>query len=281
VQLTTRSDVSREVRQVDVPFSFSMTKPVNQAKRLGLFLALLVPGLLIPLLLAYVANWLTARFQPVRIATSALVPVIVKGGGLFRRQPGGAVGESFHLSADDFDGNVPPTHGRARRIEHRGYEFRARTSASPFSGPHGEALRPGWLSAGRLGNANGPAARLGLALPGMWVVSIPAAAETKREVDEGMSAEVLMMLSEMTTESVARMSAEIRENAPAITAALCEQRNATQPSAGEEPAAKSADDDAPWGDGDGGRSTPNGQGSEPSDQVAGGAGRDESPPWDQ
>jgi hypothetical protein len=289
LRLAAVSDQNGEQRETALPFDFAMTRPIDQAKRLSVFLALLVPGLLIPLLLAYAANWLTARFEPVRVLSSARMPVSITSGSVERHDHG----TRLSITPDDFTVNVAPTPRRTRRLEHLGYRFRTRTSWNPFAAPRGESQRDGWLSSGRLGSApTGSAARIGLALPGTWILSVPNTAYVSgspaSEAEGGpIEGELLVLSGDVGPTALDRLNADVHERVPGIARALFE-RAAEAAAQGETEASRTRSDEpaAPF---DGGEPFDTPQGTPPRTSPATGSETrgpstsppdDEEPPWD-
>jgi len=173
------SSVRPEPAQTTVAFTFLMTRPVDEARRIEVMVLLLALALLVPLVLLWSLAYLGARFEPPSELRAASVPFTVGADGLLlRRTDAGA--EPFLLTIDDFS-NVIVEPGRLRRFECRGVRFRARMSRNPLRAPYGEAIAAGDAVGpnGRSSASRPFAARVPLALPGAWVATVADVARSE------------------------------------------------------------------------------------------------------
>ena len=249
-------------------YSAPMTRPVNVAKQAGLSVLLVLLGVLIPLALAYLANYWSARFQPIGALGSALLKIAV-GSGIDRVNEHGGT-ERLNLRYDDLDANVTPSQKRQRRFMHRGFEFRGRIGRTPFGGSWGEATRPGWFcggSAARSTSGDGHAARLGLALPGQWVLALAEGPGEERW-------ELLVFAEKAVgTAELARLSGLLHQHVPGVAEMLRGRRQAALEAEAKKTSADGSGpgkgSDSPWPDE-----------KVPAEAKKEGPGGGEAPPWD-
>ena len=231
LQIAATSELRPEPRTVSLSYQVPMTRPINAAKRLGVFLALLLPGLLLPVLAAYLGAWWAGRFRAVRLARSALLNVRVTSGRVERVEADGTA-SPFGLTLDDFDSAVPAMPQPFRRLEHRGYTITARLSPSPFAAPYGEVRRSGSFAGGsalRCTTRDGRGARIGLALPNQWVliISEPAIGSDPAEEDAPKAAQLLVLVDgTVSPEDLQRISNQVQHQAPAAAAVLADKARA-------------------------------------------------------
>lgn len=225
---------SDEVVSLEVPLAFDVARPVNQARRLGLFLGLLIPGILLPFIVLWVVNWFGARFEPPSELRSAFVPVRVEDGAIR------ASGDSTSL----FDGgrafeNVGEPTERAREFSVSGVTFRGRVHLVPFLPPYGEAsaegLRVGsaWAHAGPV---TGRSTRVPLALPKTWIF-----VASEEQLETGQGAVLAFIETGASSEQVPEVERSVREGLPSLVRDLqdLQRREA------EESVAAVADEPAP------------------------------------
>ena len=162
----------------DIPFSFETTKGVDQTKQVLLFLALLLLGIGLPVVLLYGMNLYSTRFQAVEFVQAANLPVLVRPrtGEILRHStigaPAGPPAEPLHLYGADFtqlDASKDP-----KRFAFAGLRFSAHTPVNPFAPSYATASPEGGAEVAREGRK----VNLALSLSGSWIFLYdPAATE--------------------------------------------------------------------------------------------------------
>jgi hypothetical protein len=173
----------RQIRQ-EVPLSYDLARPVDQAFRALLFAALLLLCLL-PILFMYLLNWLGAKFEAANELLYADIPVTVGRGDQIRRD--GARDGRLQPVLDDF-ANVAGPATRSRRLDVGPLHLRGRVSRSPFKPPYGVAMADGRHvgSAGRLRKrGRWTKAEVPLALAGTWMFLLNESATTEAIPEDG------------------------------------------------------------------------------------------------
>jgi hypothetical protein len=156
------------------------------------FAELMAVGLLLPLLLMWLLNWLTAKFEPPSKVKYAVVKAMVSKDGTVNRSDAKAVG--LGVRADDF--RALDLEGRKRSFDAGPLHFQSRTRLSPFAAPTGEVSAAGFavgtlppLALGR--SADRSTVPFGLA--GCAVVLVPQPA-LMAEGDKRPDVEVTLVL---------------------------------------------------------------------------------------
>lgn len=173
------SDANPEVISAELPFSFDMHRPVDQARRVGLFLAFLVPGLLLPFVVLWILNWWGARFEPVGRLRTASIPVHVTSDGRLRRVRDGA-DEPLGFDPSDFE-NAPGPQTAARDVSTADVELSPKVPLVPFRAPYGVAEAAGRNVAGSGGFTRDTptAAKVPFNLARQWVFLLESATLTE------------------------------------------------------------------------------------------------------
>lgn len=169
------SDANPDVLSAELPFSFDMHRPVDQARRIGLFLAFLIPGLLLPFVVLWILNWWGARFEPVGRLRTASIPVhITSDGRLWRVRDG--VDEPLRIDPSDF-GNAPGPQHPAREVSTADLELSPKVPLIPFRAPYGVAEAPGRNACGSAGFTRDTptAAKVPFNLARQWVFLLGSA----------------------------------------------------------------------------------------------------------
>lgn len=186
------SDEADDARTVDVETSFQLNEPLLPEQAfIPVLLALLIPGVLLPLLFFWLMKYLLARFAPPGAFRQGTVQVEVTERAVHRVDGDVADGERLTLSArHDLPGvwlEAGNSSDKPRSFQSgpTGLSFRSRTGWNLFAPPEGRVAPTG--DQGRrlaTGNVNWPAARvLGdgsegdfpLSLGGSWVFTTTAA----------------------------------------------------------------------------------------------------------
>lgn len=173
-----------EALRVTVPVSFDLAPPIDEALRIGLFLAILMPGVLAPIGALLLLNQALARFEPSAGVRVARVPVVVEksfsrimrvfattasteAGAPVRRWGPGGPEPDLALYLHDF---VPFREGahRSRTLRWQDLRFRAVAPRNPFGVPFGSVETRGAVVTGGVAMPMSRDARLPLALPGTW-----------------------------------------------------------------------------------------------------------------
>lgn len=169
------SDVNPDVITAELPFSFDMHRPVDQARRIGLLLALLIPGLLLPFVVLWILNWWGARFEPVGQLRTAAIPVhITPDGRLWRVRDG--VDEPLRFEPSDFT-NAPGPQHPAREVSTVGLELSPEVPVIPFKAPYGVAASGGTDLCGPQGfkRSQPTAAKVPFNLARSWIFALESA----------------------------------------------------------------------------------------------------------
>lgn len=157
-----RSASSGEVREEEMPFRFTMTRPVDRVKEVGILSALVILGTLIPIALLYLVNFLSRRFHPTDTIRWLAVDVLVSPRSVVRVDEGSVLLSGSEVHNATVAGNREFAIGRV--------EFRARMPKSPFSAVYGEAISDGELVVTDRGLVRGGRHGLvNLGLGGTWV----------------------------------------------------------------------------------------------------------------
>jgi hypothetical protein len=168
VTVALRSDNTDDVVFVATPITFDLVRPIDEVTRVVVAAALIAAGLLVPLLVMWLLNWVTGRFHQPSALQVGSVDVKVVDDEIRRLD-----GTTPLLVRDDF-GNVPVGEARPRRFEVRGLSFRARAvRLNPFVPPAGEVSLPGAVVASNDDHGGDPArgvAEVPLALAGTWLL---------------------------------------------------------------------------------------------------------------
>lgn len=166
-----RSDTNPEVLRTAVTWSVPLQKPLDTGKAIGVTAVLMAIGLLLPLLLMWLVNWLTAKYDPMSTLKVARIPVTVSPTGTISRRDTGESGIAVKLT--DFHG-LDGTSQRSFSAE--GIEFTSQVSLSPFAAPTGMASAAGYgvgsLPPARVGGTLGRAP-VPFGLAGSAVVLVP------------------------------------------------------------------------------------------------------------
>jgi hypothetical protein len=170
------------VLRASVPFAFDLAPPINQTERAGLFLAIFLPGVLLPILGLALANRAIARFEPPRGLVVARTPIAVertlarvmrvhvggddRGMSVRRRLADGTEGP-LEFTHDDF-ARLAEDGRRSATLSFGELEFRAHAPRNPFAAPYGTVRAPSPCRSGGVG-LEPHSARLPLSLAGTWV----------------------------------------------------------------------------------------------------------------
>jgi hypothetical protein len=135
VQARLASDASPEVLNAELPFSFEMHRPVDQARRAWMSVLLLLVGFLLPLAVLWGLNWWGARFEPLARLRTAAVPVLITSDGRLRRIRDRQDGP-LSFEASDFE-NTPGPDEPVREASVHGLHLRSKVPLFPFRAAHG------------------------------------------------------------------------------------------------------------------------------------------------
>lgn len=162
-----KADGKGDPQSMDVQFTASLAKTQNAANTLLGVLAALLLGPLIPLGLAYLAKWWTARI-PARSLRAQAIPVTISGSSVLRD------GEPFAFADTDLVRMVPGTAAASRHLDlGDGISLDTRVGRSPFGTGYVQASAPGTVgAAGKSGETVGPNpdAKLPLAVHNRWFI---------------------------------------------------------------------------------------------------------------
>jgi hypothetical protein len=186
ITATLLSRETREEESFEIPFSFDLAPPINEAERFGLFLAILLPGVLAPIAFLALSNRRLARFRSTTGVQVARVPVLVERTltQILRVfADGGATGETalrlrgnevdpIVLRPDDF---TPMGKQKGTHVDAADLTFVARAPSNPF-GEVGATVEAhdGLVAARVVGDSRSDESHLPLALPGTWAVALPS-----------------------------------------------------------------------------------------------------------
>lgn len=149
---------------VDVPFTAEVQKPLDSGKFWVTLIAALILGPGVPLLLLYLAKWLTARI-PARTLKAEQFRVTVSNGTVLRD------GNPFQLRERDLIESVRGLDRPARRLIVDGIELRTHVGRSPFGAGYVTVHAPGLVGASGFTPATERGnARLPLAVHNTWCV---------------------------------------------------------------------------------------------------------------
>jgi hypothetical protein len=240
------SVADEDVVRVTVPISFDMAPPISEARRLGIFFAILLPGVLAPVGALLLVNQVLARFEPSTHVQVARVPVTVErsfgrimrvyatdsesvaaAGAPVRRLGPDGPEDGPVVRVDDF---APFQEGRERSrvLRWRELRFRAEAPRSPFGVPSGRVTGPEPVATGGVTTPVSREARLPLALPGTWVFVLdrPSRGEAPREgigavattVDTTwITGELVVFLADApAADQLVEMLAAINDQLPAV-----------------------------------------------------------------
>lgn len=238
LQTRLASDADPTVLEAAVPFAFDMFRPVNQLARMGLFLGILVPGLLLPFLVLWALNWLGARFEPPGVLRHAGVPVRLRGDGAVQRLDGDPGGQ-LRLRAEDFRNLAAPLR-RQRRFAAAGLTFRPRVPWWPFKAPYGTVTAPGSRTATALGAhaggsggvarvRRGTVAKVPFSLARQWVFVLDGWSEGDHD-DPDVTGRLHVFVPEGTFGAQATALEDgINRTLPGVATALARRAEALQP----------------------------------------------------
>lgn len=178
--LMLRNDELGETRPEQVRVEFDMYRPANWARTWSVAVALLVAGLVIPLLVLYAFKLATARFAPFEAMRYVSIPVVASASGL--RPAGPQVGAQV-IEAKTEPLALPQS---LRRFEVGGFELWAWLGLSPVAPATGRASRPGCRvvsNQGVLGDGGETAVSLGFG--DTWVFAATDADIADARVEDG------------------------------------------------------------------------------------------------
>jgi hypothetical protein len=190
------SDAAPAVLNAELPFAFDMHRPVDQVRRAGLFAALLLAGLLLPLVVLWLLNWWGARFEPLNRLRTATVPVHVAPDGRLSRvvdgrdQPLTFVSEDFH--------STPGPSEAARQASVEGLTFSSKVPLFPFRAAHGVVASGSSHVAGSdgtMGRGNPVRGKIPFSLARQWVLILDSF-ETSEDADPDVRATLRVFLPE-------------------------------------------------------------------------------------
>ncbi len=207
-------------KPMEVQFSATLAKKQDASNTLLGVLAALLLGPLIPLGLAYLAKWWTARI-PARTLRSEVIPVTLSGTSVLRDNA------PFAFRDTDLVAMVSGTASPSRHLDLPGGGVRldTRVGKSPFGTGFVVASAPGMVgAAGKAGDSFGtpPQARLPLNVHNRWFVlhnpsGGPDQASVVVLVGDDAGAATLQRFSEEITESLPTLIATLRQQAGAPT----------------------------------------------------------------
>jgi hypothetical protein len=183
------TEIDNRVMTSEIPLSFDLARPVNEATRWTLLLVLLVMGLLLPPTTLWLAHRLQARFEPPNLLRATRIPIRVRADRIERGTPddsGHSIQLALRLTADDFTTLSQPDR-RVRRFEWGGLHFRTRVPFWPTRFPFGEATATGQHvvgSGGLLRHRGEAAGRLPLALADSWLFVLGEMTGRATDADE-------------------------------------------------------------------------------------------------
>ncbi|GAB07335.1 hypothetical protein M2359_000526 [Gordonia amarae] len=194
----------------EVPFTAALQKPLNTTSFAIALIVALILGPLIPLLVLYLAKWLTSRI-PGRALRAEQIQVRVDGSTVTR---GGA---PLAVRDDEFVRLVPGLASSTRKLDLGGIALHTRIGRSPFGTGYVVATAPGMAgAAGRSGDRVGatPDARLPLAVHNSWfVLHDPRGPENAATV-------VLLVGGDAGRSVIDRLVTEVGEHLPRVLPGL-------------------------------------------------------------
>ena len=192
--------------EITLPFTASLSKPLDAGKFTIALILALVLGPLIPLLLLYLFKWLTAKI-PDRGLRTKQIQIRVSGGSVLRD------GQPFTIVDTDLTALVAGLIKPTRKIELGNVTLKSKIGRSPFGVGYVAASAPGLGAAGgKTGDMIGkqPDARLPLAVHNNWVLLHDPAGNSD-------VATVLLLVShDAGTAVVDRIAGEIRDYVPTV-----------------------------------------------------------------
>ena len=197
-----------------VPYSLDLEAGIDTARRLLLFVILMVVGLGLPAALVLMINAVSAQFQSLDAVRAASVPVKVQGSDIYRTE-GGRI-RPFELHEEDFTSLSGA--GSSRRFVFGGVEFTARASRNPLGPMVAMAAPEG--GAERLKGGAGRKVELDAGLAGSWVLLIDPDRTTRARsgVAEG---NLIMFVTTGTFEPQARrLEDDLRRRLPSTASSL-------------------------------------------------------------
>ncbi|MGY6501688.1 MAG: hypothetical protein ACXIVQ_12475 [Acidimicrobiales bacterium] len=166
---------------VEVPVEVVASPPIDTGLRIVLTALLAMGGLLVPLVVIWLWDWVRARFRLPRSAVVADVPIAVGADGSLARAD--AVGVPLLVSNDMFE---PAGWRGGRRHTWRGLRLAVRNSATPLSPPVGTVASPdGPVVAGHgaIVDDDTVVGRVPLAVAGSWIFELDPDATRAAAVD--------------------------------------------------------------------------------------------------
>ncbi|GAA3031436.1 VWA domain-containing protein [Gordonia defluvii] len=215
--MVAKADGAGQPQAMDVQFSAILAKKQDTANTILGVLAALLLGPLVPLGLAYLAKWWTARI-PARSLRAEAIAVTVSGSSILR------AGEPFAFRDNDFVRMVPGTARPSRHLDlGPGGVLDTRVGRSPFGTGFVVASAPGMVgAAGKTGDTFGPApdAKLPLNVHNRWfVLHNPSGSPDQATV-------VVLVGDDAGRATVERFAEEITESLGAVLATLRQQAGA-------------------------------------------------------
>ncbi|MGO9350748.1 MAG: VWA domain-containing protein [Mycobacterium sp.] len=159
-------DDPNNAQVVDVPFVASLTKPLSTTNFVLVFIAALLLGPGIPLLLLYGSKWLSSKIPSTPLLAER-IPVAVKGDAVLRD------GAPFAMAETDLVRPVPGLAKSTRRLTVQGVTLTAVMGRSPFGSGHVRVDADGRVGVGsRIPGTDrtGLRAVLPLAVHNTWVL---------------------------------------------------------------------------------------------------------------
>ncbi|QUQ63864.1 VWA domain-containing protein [Kutzneria sp. CA-103260] len=208
-------------RRIDVPVSFEMQRPLNTSERDGLFLLILLGGILLPLLLLWLVSWWTAKFREPGQLRHAELDVVVTPNGVRCGDTGSPLclvldAQSFR----DMPAEVPPVD--CRRFDCGALSLHRRISLAPWLLPYGLARQHGrqvLTAAGSLSRA-----RVGFELADTWVFVIDSETSVVEEDGFRVAGRLHLFLSDFELPSkVTRLVEQVERTLPARVRAVADR----------------------------------------------------------
>lgn len=202
----------------EVPLTFELARPVNQALRAELFVALLAIGLLIPIVLLWLVHRVQATFPPPAHLRGARVPVTVRGEQVYRD------GRLLELRAEDFSAIAEPATA-VRAFAYGGVVFRTKVPWAPWGLPRAVVSGPGLV---------GGTVPMGLA--GAWAFTLgPDVLRPEADEDAELPGVLVALLPEGAFDDHGRELVEqISDRLPAVAAMLGAKAPASAPAPPEQ-----------------------------------------------
>ncbi len=199
-----------EIRGTTVPLEFRLLPPIDQGRRAGLFVGIMLLGLLAPIGALFLLNRSLARFQPTDGMLVARIPIAARSTfnrlmayGAYdadeaadarlvaRLAPDGSLAPLVVTDTDLHPCAAVPSGGM---LQHDELTFHARIGRNPFAAPYGEVESARPIAVGpRPGAESTVSTKISLAVMGHWIITLPA---DPVEVPEGwMPAEILVYVA--------------------------------------------------------------------------------------